>query len=65
MYLSHKRPNLAYALSIVRKFMHNPGEQYMNAITRILRYLKSAIGKRILFTKNLDYQSIEAYTDID
>ena len=65
MYLAHTRPDLAYALSIVSQFMHNPGEQHMNAVMRILRYLKSAHGKGILFTKNEDYQNVDAYTDAD
>ena len=50
MYLAHTRPDLVYALSIVSQFMHNPGEHQMNAVMRILRYLKSALGKGILFT---------------
>ncbi|RVX10895.1 Retrovirus-related Pol polyprotein from transposon TNT 1-94 [Vitis vinifera] len=29
--------DLAYALSIVSQYMHNPGEQHMNAVMRILR----------------------------
>ncbi|RVW74200.1 Retrovirus-related Pol polyprotein from transposon RE2 [Vitis vinifera] len=37
----------------------------MNAVMRILRYLKNAPEKGILFTKNVDYQSIEVYTDAD
>ncbi|RVW29940.1 Retrovirus-related Pol polyprotein from transposon RE1 [Vitis vinifera] len=37
MYLAHTRPDLAYALSVVSQYMHNPGEQHMNAIMRILR----------------------------
>ena len=45
--------------------MHNPGEQHLNAVMRILRYLKSAPGKGILFTKNEDCQSMDAYTDAD
>ena len=65
MYLAHTRPDLAYALSIVSQFMHNPGEQHMNAVMRILRYLKSAPGNGILFTKNVDYQSVNAYSDVD
>ncbi|RVX07045.1 Retrovirus-related Pol polyprotein from transposon RE1 [Vitis vinifera] len=36
MYLAHTRPNLAYALSVVSQYMHNPGEQHMNAVMRIL-----------------------------
>lgn len=65
VYLAHTRPDLAYALSIVRQFMHNPGEQHMNEVTRILSYLKVAPRKGILFTKNVDCQSIDAYIDAD
>ena len=65
MYLAHARPDLAYALSIVNQFMHNPREQHMNTVMCILRYLKSALGKGILFTKNVDCQSVDAYTDAD
>ena len=53
MYLTHTRPDLAYALSVVSQYMHNPREQHMNAIMPILRYLKNAPGKGILFTKML------------
>ncbi|RVW91489.1 Retrovirus-related Pol polyprotein from transposon RE1 [Vitis vinifera] len=62
---AHTRPDLAYALSVVSQYMHNLGEQHMNAVMRILRYLKNAPGKGILFTKNVDHQSIEVYTDAD
>ena len=65
MYLAHTRPDLAYALLIVSQFMHNLGDQHMNAVMRILRYLKSAPGKGILFTKNVDYQSVDAHSDAD
>ena len=65
MYLAHTKLDLAYALSIVSQFMHNPGEQHMNAVMRILRYLKSTSGKGILFTKNVDCQSVDAYSDFD
>ncbi|WKA12195.1 hypothetical protein VitviT2T_029611 [Vitis vinifera] len=65
MYLAHTKPDLAYALSVVSQYMHNPEEQHMNAVMRILRYLKNAPGKRILFAKNVDHQSIEVYTDAD
>ena len=65
MYLTHTRPDLAYALSVVSQYMHNPGEQHMNVIIRILRYLKNAPRKGILFPKNVDHQSIEVYNDVD
>lgn len=65
MYLAHTRPDLAYAWSIINQFMHNLGEQHMNAIMPILRYLKSALGKGILFTKNIECQNVDAYTNAD
>ncbi|RVW25999.1 Retrovirus-related Pol polyprotein from transposon RE1 [Vitis vinifera] len=37
MFLAHTRLDLAYALSVVSQYMHNPGEQHMNAVMRILR----------------------------
>ena len=45
--------------------MHNHKEQHMNTVMRILRYLKNAAGKGILFAKNVDHQSIEVYIDAD
>ncbi|XP_059275216.1 uncharacterized mitochondrial protein AtMg00810-like [Lycium ferocissimum] len=39
MYLSHTRPDIAYAVSVVSRFMHNPSEVHMNAVIRIMRYL--------------------------
>ncbi|KAH9650374.1 protein kinase domain-containing protein [Citrus sinensis] len=65
MYLSHTRPDLPYALSVVSQFMHNPREQHMKAVMWILRYLKTNPRKGILFSKNEDYNNIEVYTDAD
>ena len=63
MYLAHTRPDLAYALSVVSQYIHNPREQHMNAVMCILRYLKNAPGKGILFAKNVNHHSIEVYID--
>ena len=63
MYLAYTIPDLAYALSVVSQYMHNPREQHMNAVMRILRYLKNAPTKGIFFTKNVDHQSIEVYIE--
>ena len=45
IYLSHTRPDIAYVVSVVSQFMHNPSEDHMSAIIRILHYLKSSLGK--------------------
>ncbi|PRQ43410.1 putative RNA-directed DNA polymerase [Rosa chinensis] len=52
IYLPHTRPDIAYAVSAVSQFMHAPSEDHMNAVYRILSYLKSAPGKGIMFAKN-------------
>ncbi|RVW82919.1 Retrovirus-related Pol polyprotein from transposon RE1 [Vitis vinifera] len=54
MYLAHTIPDLAYALSVVSQYMHNPGEQHMNAVMRILRLtIMSFIGMRETATKEV------------
>ena len=37
----------------------------MNAVMGILKYMKSALGKGILFPKIEDYQIVDAYIDAD
>lgn len=64
IYLSHTRPDIAYAVSIVSQFMHCPSEDHMDAVTRILRYLKASPGKGLMFSKN-NHLNIDGYTDAD
>lgn len=61
IYLSHTRPDIAYAVSVVSQFMHSP---HMNAVTRILRHLKYSPGKGLMFTKN-DHLNVDGYTETD
>ena len=62
IYLSHTRPDIAFAVSVVSQFMHAPRESHYNVVLRILRYLKSAPGKGLFFGIH-DHLQIEAYTD--
>ncbi|BBH06529.1 ABC-2 type transporter family protein [Prunus dulcis] len=64
IYLSHTRPDIAYAVSVVSQFMHSPSEDHMNAVLRILRYLKSAPGKGLMFSKH-GHLNIDGYSDAD
>ncbi|KAI5324900.1 hypothetical protein L3X38_033973 [Prunus dulcis] len=64
IYLSHTRPDIAYAMSVVSQFMHSPSEDRMNAVIRILRYLKSAPKKGLMFSKH-GHLNIDGYTDAD
>ncbi|XP_038885977.1 uncharacterized mitochondrial protein AtMg00810-like [Benincasa hispida] len=64
IYLSRTRPDISYAISLVSQFMQAPYERYMEAVTRILRYLKSTPGKGLMLRKH-EKRCIEAYTDSD
>ena len=64
IYLSHTRPDIAYAVSIVSRYMHDPRTSHMDIVKQILRYLKSCPGKGILFSRNR-HLKIEGYTDAD
>jgi hypothetical protein len=64
IYLSHTRPDIAYDVSVVSQFMHCPSEDHMDAVIRILRYLKSSPGKGLMFSKN-NQVHVDGYTDAD
>jgi hypothetical protein len=49
LYLSHTLPDIAYVVSLVSQFMHNPSEDHINSMLQILRYLKSSLEKRTHF----------------
>ncbi|KAM2181919.1 hypothetical protein ACFX1Q_032474 [Malus domestica] len=64
IYLSHTRPDIAYAVSVVSQFMQSPSVDHMVAVMRILAYLKSAPGKGILYECH-GHMRIEGFTDAD
>lgn len=64
IYLAHTRPNIAYAVGVVSQFMHNPQKQHMDAVIRIMRYLKGSSSRGVLF-KNNGHLGIEVFTDAD
>lgn len=44
--------------------MHDPRSTHMEAVSRILRYLKGCLGKGLLYTRQGNVQ-VEGYTDAD
>lgn len=64
IYLSHTRPDIAFAVSQVSQFMHTPNSKHFEAVLRILRFLKGTPGRGLFFKKSGD-RKIEAYTDAD
>ena len=64
IYLSHTRPDIAYAVGVISQFMHRPQEDHMNAALRIVRYLKGTVGYGVLLRRNEDLK-VDGYTDAD
>ena len=64
IYLSHTRPDIAFAVSVVSQYMHSPKESHLEAVYKILRYLKG-FPRRGLFFKKSDSKKVEIYTDAD
>ena len=65
IYLSHTHPDITFAVSLVSQFMHNPKEDHLQAIFRILRYLKGSPERGLLFSKQDKSLDVEAFTDAD
>nr|GEX17121.1 putative reverse transcriptase, RNA-dependent DNA polymerase [Tanacetum cinerariifolium] len=64
IYLSHTRPDIAYAVGVVSQFMHQPQKNHMKAVMRILRYLKGTTEHGALFKPN-GHLVTQLYTDAD
>ena len=45
IYLSHSRPNIAFVVSLVNQFMHQPKEANLKVALRIVQYLKGTPGR--------------------
>jgi hypothetical protein len=54
MYLLATRPDLAYSVCLVARFMDRPTEMHMMAIKRILRYLKGTLTHGVMYKHKTD-----------
>ena len=64
IYLSHTRLDIAYVVSLVSQFMHNPSKDHMNVVIQILCYLKSSPRRELIFRKD-GHLNVEGYSDAD
>jgi hypothetical protein len=63
-YLSFTRPDVAYAVQQVCLYMHDPREPHLNAVKRILRYLRGTLDYGLTILRSSP-TSLTAYTDAD
>lgn len=52
IYLSHTRPDIVFAVSMVSQFMHSLCKEHFEAVFQILHYLKASPAKGLFFGKN-------------
>jgi Reverse transcriptase (RNA-dependent DNA polymerase) len=64
IYFTVTRPDITFAVNVVRQFMHAPRTTHMNAVVRILKYLKGSPGRGVRMQKNRHVR-ITAYSDAD
>ncbi|XP_058745985.1 uncharacterized mitochondrial protein AtMg00810-like [Vicia villosa] len=64
IYLSHTRPDIAFSVSVVSQFMYSLYEEHLEAVYRILRYLKGKPGKGLHFKKTSE-RNVSIFTDAD
>ncbi|XP_071727443.1 secreted RxLR effector protein 161-like [Rutidosis leptorrhynchoides] len=62
IYLAHTRPDIAHAVEVVSQFMHQTQVHHMEAVIRIIRYLKKTAGHGVVFKRN-GHLETQIYTD--
>jgi hypothetical protein len=66
MYMLATRPDLAYSVCLVARFMERPTKVHVAAVKRIMRYLKGSIGYGILYKKQYNEEmQMCGWTDSD
>ena len=62
--MTHTRPDLAYACSVLSRAMASPSPVHMIAIKRVLRYVKQTVNWSLRKTKEQKNEGIVTrYTD--
>ncbi|KAJ0482029.1 putative RNA-directed DNA polymerase [Helianthus annuus] len=65
IYLTHSRPDIAHAVSLVSRFMQSPSCLHLGAVKRILRYVAGSIKFGLLFAKGELNQEVKLVSHSD
>jgi hypothetical protein len=57
------RPDVSFAVSILSKFLDNPGQAHWEAVKRVFRYLSGTCKMELTFGE--DHHELIGYTDAD
>ncbi|KAG6499850.1 hypothetical protein ZIOFF_039645 [Zingiber officinale] len=64
IYLTLTRPDISYAVSVISRYMQNPMKPHLEAVRRILRYVKSTIDYGLVYKRIGDCKLV-GYCDAD
>jgi hypothetical protein len=64
IYLTVTRPDITFVVGVVSQYMHAPRQPHYEAIYRILRYLKGAPGRGLLYKPSASL-SVTGFSDAD
>ncbi|XP_074335951.1 secreted RxLR effector protein 161-like [Apium graveolens] len=64
-YLVHTRPDIAFAVGIVSRYMERPTELHLNAVKRICRYVNETMHYGLMYTKGKGNYILTGFSDND
>jgi hypothetical protein len=64
-YLTHTRPNLAFSVDYVSRFMQQPTTEHQQAVKRIIRYIVGTLDHGLYYLRCLGEAHIVRYNDSD
>lgn len=64
-YLVHTRPDIAYAVGMVNRFMERPTTLHLGDVKRVLRYIKGTINYGLVYSKSTGNHMLSGYSDSD
>lgn len=56
LFLTHTRPDLAYAVGVVSRFMQTPSSHHLGAVKRILHYITGTVSYELLYTHRDEFK---------
>lgn len=64
-YLVHTRPDIAFSVGIVSRYMERPTVMHLNAAKRILRYIQGTLEYGLVYSKDSSNNVLTGYSDSD
>ena len=62
IYLNHTRPDIAFSVGVLNRFMNSPKKSHLEAAYKVLAYLKGSVGHGLLLKRH-GGTTVTMYTD--